>query len=73
MNDAQVDALLKALGMDGADELLAEMLGDGTPDANQVARTPKEIRARVKELAGKNPEKIVKIITHWLNEERRRK
>jgi len=71
--EAQMDALLEALGADGADAMLAELL-KGEPDAPQeVATKPREIRARLKEIAGKHPELIVKIINHWLTEDRRRK
>jgi flagellar biosynthesis/type III secretory pathway M-ring protein FliF/YscJ len=69
----EMDALLDALGADGADAMLAELL-KGEPDAQpEVATKPREIRARLKEIAGKHPELIVKIINHWITEDRRRK
>ena len=68
----QLDSLLEALGAEGADSLLAEMLAaEGSP-AEQVATKPGEIRSRVKEMAARNPELIIKIINHWINEDRRR-
>ena len=73
MSDTQLDALLESLGTEGADQILAELLGGDSAPADQIATTPKEIRARLKELAGKRPELIAKIINYWMKEERRRK
>ena len=71
--DPQLDALLEALGAEGADAMLAELLAGDPAPADQIATKPREIRARLKEIAGKHPELIVKIINHWITEERRRK
>ena len=73
MSDPQMDALLDALGTEGADQILAQLLGADSTPAGLVATKPGEIRARLKEMAGRNPELIVKIINYWLREERRKK
>lgn len=67
-----LDAVLDAMGPGEADAMLAALLGDAAP-GEPPATTPREIRARLKELAGRRPELIAKIITYWLNEERRKK
>lgn len=67
--DAQVDALLEALGPEAAGALLAEM--DST-HPEPAATSAKDIRARVKDVAKSRPEFIAKIITYWVNEERRK-
>jgi len=71
--DPQLDALLDALGAEGADAMLAELLKGEVGSTEEVATKPAEIRARLKELAGRRPELIVKIINHWLNEGRRKR
>ena len=71
--DPQLDALLESLGAGGADDILAELLKGESDPAAPIATKPGEIRARIKEIAGKRPELIIKIINHWLKEERRRK
>ena len=68
-----MDALLEALGAEGADAMLAELLKGEAGSTEEVATKPAEIRARLKELAGRRPELIVKIINHWLNEGRRKR
>ncbi len=72
MNEEQLDAILQAMGGESADSLLAELLGGTAEGAPSVATKPGEIRARVKEMAMKNPELIIKIINHWLKEDRMR-
>ncbi len=71
--DPGLDAALDALTGEGAEALLAELLqGDAAP-LDPHAASAKEIRARVKEVAAKNPALLAKIITYWMTEERRRK
>lgn len=71
MSDDQIDALMNALGDAGSEHLLDEMMKaeSGQPPAT----TSKEIRARMKEIAAKNPELIAKIISAWINEDRRKR
>lgn len=65
--DAQVDALLAALGPEAAGALLGELdAAHPTP----AAASAREIRARVADLAKARPEFIAKIITSWINESR---
>ena len=71
--DPKMDALLEALGPEGADAMLAELLKGEDSPPEEVATKPREIRARLKEMAAKRPELIIKIINHWMTEERRRK
>ncbi len=73
VTDQQIDALLDALGTEGSDELLTRMLdADSAPVAPAVT-SAKEIRARVKALAARDPQLIVRIITYWMNEDRRKR
>lgn len=71
--DSQMDAMLDALGAEGADAMLAELLKGESDPADQIATKPREIRSRIKEMAAKHPEIIVKIINYWITEDRRRK
>ena len=73
LSDPQLDAILDAMGAEGVDKILAEMLGADAAPADQIATKPREIRARIKELAGQHPELIIKIINYWITEDRRRK
>jgi flagellar biosynthesis/type III secretory pathway M-ring protein FliF/YscJ len=68
MTDAQIDALLDAMGKDKAEGLLSEALKADAAVPYPQAASAKEIRARVKELAAKNPELIVRIINYWIKE-----
>ena len=72
MADPQLDPLLDALGPEAEDKLLAELLGPDPAAVQPRATGPKEIRARLKTLAGQRPELIAKIIDYWMREERRR-
>ncbi len=71
--DPGIDALLESLGVEGADELLAQILNADDAPGTPVATSPKEIRQRVKELAARKPELIIKIINHWIKEDRGRR
>jgi len=66
-----LDALLDALPPDQADAMLAELLQGEPAPPDRYASKPAEIRACLKDLAARRPDLIAKIITHWLNEERR--
>ncbi len=67
--DPALDALLEALGDDGAEALLAEMTG--APAGPEVL-SPRDLKARVAGLAKARPELLAKIIQHWITEERRK-
>lgn len=72
--DPQIDALLEALGDDGAEALLAEMTGamEGAERPQAEILSPQNLKAKMATLAKTRPELLAKIITHWITEERRR-
>ena len=73
MTDTQIDALVETLSAEGGDKLLAEMLKEESPQPPSQATSPKEIRARMKEIASKTTQLIAKIIDSWMKEERRKR
>jgi hypothetical protein len=72
LSGQQVDALLDAIGPEEGDRMLAELLRAESPDGDRYAVAPQDIRARLKELAGRRPDLIARIIMRWLEDGKRR-
>lgn len=68
--DPELDALLASLGGD-PEKMLAELMGGEAEPGDPVATKPREIRARLKEIASKNPQLVAKIIEYWIKEGKR--
>ena len=71
-----LDGLLESIGHDEAAALL-DLLGGGADGPGVLssaapAARAKEIRERVKALAAARPELLARIITSWMNEDRRK-
>lgn len=73
MSEQQIDAILDVLGTEKAEGMLSEIMQAEAAPQDPTARSAKEIRARVKELAASRPELIVKIIEYWIKEDRRKR
>lgn len=73
MTDAQIDAIVDAIGADGGDKLLADMLKEESDQPAAPATSAKDIRIQMKAIAAKKPELVARIISHWITEERRKR